>query len=79
MAVFLTHSHADHINGLAVLLFQLSLMRYQGTLPIYGNTPTLALARRVVEAFELEAHQVPVEWIEVAGDRRCRSTSHPTG
>jgi ribonuclease Z len=65
--VFLTHSHADHINGLAVLLFQLALRRYQPTLPIYGNKPTLDLVRRVVAAFELESHQAAVEWIEVAG------------
>lgn len=65
--VFLTHSHADHINGLPVLLFQLALAGYQGTLPIYGNAPTLELTRRVVEAFGLERHQVPVDWITVAG------------
>jgi len=65
--VFLTHSHADHINGLPALLFQLALMHYQETLPIYGNAPTLALAQRVVEAFELEGHQAAVEWIPVAG------------
>jgi ribonuclease Z len=63
--VFLTHSHADHINGLPVLLFQLALMRFQGPLPIYGNAPTLDLARRVVEAFELEDYQVAVDWIPV--------------
>src|SRR5918911_145508 len=45
--VFLTHSHADHINGLAVLLFQLALAQYQRTLPIYGNRSTIELARRV--------------------------------
>jgi ribonuclease Z len=64
--VFLTHSHADHINGLPALLFQLSLMGYRGTLPIYGNAPTLDLMRRVVAAFDLERHQVAVEWIVVA-------------
>ncbi|MFL5804259.1 MAG: MBL fold metallo-hydrolase [Roseiflexaceae bacterium] len=63
--VFLTHSHADHINGLPVLLFQLALMRYQGPLPVYGNVPTLALAQRVVEAFELGEYQVAVDWIPV--------------
>src|SRR5262245_16216177 len=65
--VFLTHSHADHINGLPALLFQLALMGYQGPLPIYGNAPTLDLMRRVVEAFGLESHQVAVHWIAVAG------------
>jgi ribonuclease Z len=65
--VFLTHSHADHINGLPALLFQLSLVGYQGRLPIYGNAPTLEVARRVVDAFELESHQAQVDWITVAG------------
>lgn len=65
--IFLTHSHADHINGLAALLFQLSLMRYPGRLPIYGNAPTLALAQRMVAAFELESHQAEVDWVVVAG------------
>lgn len=65
--VFLTHSHADHINGLAALVFQLALTRFQGTLPIFGNAPTLALARRVLEAFELEKYQVPIDWVTVAG------------
>jgi|HigsolmetaAR201D_1030396.scaffolds.fasta_scaffold02491_4 ribonuclease Z len=65
--VFLTHSHADHINGLPALLFQLAVMKYTKTLPIYGNAPTLALAKRVVEAFELEQYQVAVDWIEVVG------------
>ena len=51
--VFLTHSHADHINGLPALLFQLALADFEGKLPIYGNAPTLALARRVIEAFGL--------------------------
>jgi ribonuclease Z len=64
--VFLTHSHADHINGLPALLFQLKLVSYPGTLSIYGNRPTLDLMRRVVEAFELGEHQVAVEWVEVA-------------
>ena len=65
--IFLTHSHADHINGLPVLLFQLSLAGYSGALPIYGNAPTLELAQRILSAFELGDHQVPVDWITVAG------------
>jgi ribonuclease Z len=65
--VFLTHSHADHVNGLPVLLFHLKLAGYSGALPIYGNEPTLALARRIIEAFSLDDIQVPVEWIAVAG------------
>jgi ribonuclease Z len=65
--VFLTHSHADHINGLPALLFQLSLVRYPRALPIYGNRPTLDLMRRIVDAFALDEHRVPVEWVEVAG------------
>jgi ribonuclease Z len=65
--IFLTHSHADHINGLPALLFQLSLAGFQGRLPIFGNTPTIELTRRVIDAFGLEGHQVQVDWIAVAG------------
>lgn len=65
--VFLTHSHADHVNGLPVLLFHLKLAGFAGRLPIYGNRPTLELARRITEAFNLEDVQIPVDWIEVAG------------
>src|SRR5919108_3139551 len=66
-AVFLTHAHADHINGLPALLFQLALAGYQETLPIYGNKPTLNLMKRIVAVFEMENHQAAVEWVEVAG------------
>ena len=65
--VFLTHTHADHINGLPALLFQLALAGYQGALPIYGNAPTIELTRRIVAAFDLGSHQAPVDWITVAG------------
>lgn len=67
--VFLTHVHADHINGFAVLLFQLALAGYKARLRVYGNAPTLALTQRVVTAFELGTHQVAVDWVTVpAGD-----------
>jgi ribonuclease Z len=68
--IFLTHSHADHINGLPALLFQLSLAGYKGRLPVYGNAPTLELVQRVLAAFELGSHQVPVEWITVTGGEK---------
>ena len=54
--VILTHNHPDHIYGLPALLFHLWLAGYDGVLPIYPNPPTLAMARRLVEALELEQH-----------------------
>lgn len=65
--VFLTHTHADHINGFTVLLFQLALVGFKQTLRVYGNEPTLTLVQRVVAAFELGQHQIPVEWVVVRG------------
>jgi len=65
--VFLTHSHTDHINGLPALIFQLKLAGYQGALPIYGNAPTLQLMRRILDAYGLEQHTVPIDWITVTG------------
>jgi ribonuclease Z len=86
--VFLTHSHTDHINGLPALIFQLSLVGYQGTLPIYGNAPTLELARRILEVYNLEQYKVPIDWVTVSGDQevplgaagfrlRAADTVHP--
>jgi ribonuclease Z len=65
--VFLTHSHTDHINGLPALIFQLSLVGFQGALPIYGNAPTLELARRILDVYNLEQYKVPLDWVSVAG------------
>jgi ribonuclease Z len=55
--LLLTHGHADHVHGLPILLFQLAIAGFEGTLPIHGAERTLALARRIVEAFELGSHQ----------------------
>ena len=64
--IFLTHSHADHINGLPALLFALKLAGFKETLTIYGNEPTLALVQRVLAAFELESYQASARWVSVA-------------
>jgi ribonuclease Z len=69
-AIFLTHSHADHINGLPALLFALKLAGFAETLTIYGNEPTLALAQRVLAAFELEKYQADVRWVTVGGGQQ---------
>jgi ribonuclease Z len=66
-AIILTHSHTDHINGLPALLFSLRLAGFQQRLAIYGNPPTLALVRRVLEAFNLEGYQADADWIEIEG------------
>lgn len=86
--VVVTHGHADHISGLPVLLFQLAIAEFRGSLPIYGAADTLALLQRIVAAFELGRHAVAVEWRPVepgaaipvgAASYRLRSaqTVHP--
>jgi ribonuclease Z len=64
-AIVLTHSHCDHINGLPALLFSLKLSGFSAPLTIAGNEPTLALARRVLDAFGLEGYQAAAEWLEL--------------
>jgi ribonuclease Z len=66
-AIFLTHSHTDHINGLPALLFSLKLAGFDQTLTIYGNEPTLALVQRLLAAAELESYQAAARWQVVDG------------
>jgi len=65
--VLLTHNHTDHIYGLPALLFHLWLAGYQATLHIWANVPTLAMARKLVDALELErdGHMCAVAWHEL--------------
>lgn len=66
--VFLSHSHPDHIYGLPALLFHLKLAGWGDdgpALPIYGNGPTLAMARRVLDAYEIDRYQPPTNWREL--------------
>lgn len=64
-AMILTHAHVDHLNGLPGLLFSLKLSGYNQHLPIYGNLPTLTMAQRILEVFELEKYQPVIEWVPV--------------
>ena len=61
--ILLTHSHCDHINGLPGLLFALKLSGFQQQLSIYGNAPTLELAQRILEVFNLEGYHADVDWV----------------
>jgi ribonuclease Z len=63
--ILLTHSHCDHINGLPALLFALKLSGFQERLSIYGNAPTLELAQRILEVFNLEGYRADADWITV--------------
>jgi len=60
--VVLTHAHPDHIYGLPILLFQLSLAGYRDVLRVYGLAETLQVAQRIVTAFELAEHCVSHAW-----------------
>jgi ribonuclease Z len=64
--ILLTHSHCDHINGLAVLLFSLRLAGRVEPLPIYGLPATLEVVRRILDAFALDTLHPPLVWTEVA-------------
>jgi ribonuclease Z len=69
-SIFLTHAHPDHIYGLPALLFHLWLAKFDRRLPIRGNAPTIAAARRLCDALELEekGHMCAVEWITTEDD-----------
>jgi ribonuclease Z len=63
-AVILTHSHADHIYGLPMLVQGLWLNDRDEPLPIYGPGETIDLARRLLELFNLAEREgmFPIEW-----------------
>lgn len=63
--IVLTHSHADHINGLPAVLFSLSLAGRRTELPIYGMLDTLTLVERMVDACGLDEHTPPVSWCAI--------------
>ncbi len=65
--VLLTHNHTDHIYGLPALLFHLWLAEYRATLGIWANPSTLAMARKLVDALDLERaeHMCAVAWHEL--------------
>ncbi|PLS82393.1 MAG: MBL fold metallo-hydrolase [Chloroflexi bacterium] len=66
--MILTHNHPDHIYGVPAFLFHLWLAGYQGTFDVYANPSTLAMARKLCAALELEAHghMCATNWHELA-------------
>ncbi len=66
-SIVLTHSHPDHVNGLPSLLFSLYLAGMRDAMPIYGLERTLVDAKRIVDAFEMEKHSVPIDWRPLQG------------
>ena len=67
-AVVLTHAHPDHIGGFPLLVEKLWLHGRRAPVPVYGLAETLAVARRLFEAFDTSRWEgLPVlEWHAVA-------------
>lgn len=68
-ALVLTHGHPDHVSGFPLLMQRLWLQGRREALPVVGPAPTLAIARRLWEAFDLgnEKGMPPIDWIAVGG------------
>lgn len=54
--MILTHNHPDHIYGVPALLFHLWLAGYDRAFDVYANASTIAMARALCDALELEQH-----------------------
>ena len=79
-AVFLTHSHTDHLYGLPSLIHNLWLLKRDKPLAFYANRETISCARSLCAVFDLEAKKgmFPLEWREAegsitVGSVRCES------
>ncbi len=73
--VFLSHNHPDHIYGLPALLFHLKLAGWRDDGPrlaIYGNAPTLDMARQVLNDYQIDQYQPPTAWLTLAEDEAYR-------
>lgn len=51
-SLIVTHEHADHVGGFALLLERLWLLGLRTPLPVYGIAPAIAQARAVHDAFD---------------------------
>lgn len=65
-AILITHSHADHINGLPALLFSMCLAGRTAPIPIYALPETITVVTRMLDAFELEQYTVQPAWYPIA-------------
>ena len=63
-AVVLTHEHPDHVGGFPLLIEKLWLLGRRAPIAVYGLAPTLAVARRLFEAFDTSGWKdlPPVEY-----------------
>jgi len=67
-AIFLTHSHIDHIYALVSLLHNLWLLKREAPIKILSNDETILKAKQLCSLFEIEKKEgiFPIEFIVLA-------------
>jgi ribonuclease Z len=80
-AVFLSHTHTDHLYGLPSLIHNLWLLKRERPLPVYANRETLDRARALCAVFELEAKKgmFPLQWREAEASVSANDFSSEAG
>lgn len=68
-AIFISHTHPDHIYALPNLIMQMMILRRKKPVGLYGNSRTLAFARKLLSLFTLPNEELPldIEWRVLRG------------
>lgn len=71
-AVFLTHTHTDHIYALPSIFHNIRMLGRKKPLTLAGNAPTLEFARSLLDLFgHLDRDDVPeIVWLTVEDEAR---------
>lgn len=75
-ALFITHTHPDHLGGFPLLVQGLRMLGRRDALVVAGHDLALAAAQELLRALGLDGEQdFPIRWLRVPRDRPAEVTA----